>query len=236
MKIKNVKMARSIWLLDLPDLNPSGKDIDVEKLFRWIKDSYQFKVAPDVHTLLTAAKSNQANAGSQPLGAGAVFEYGHFQAPDKVLVEISKLTLYNDGLVIDTASSTMDGDQFAEHLLESAAREFSLTYDEETVRKHIYLSHLVVRSDISLGLISPHLAAFATRISEAFPEEPRPRFRIAGLQFWSEPNDAGSHKLFTLEPQVGKVFAERRYFSQAPLQTNEHFRLLQELEEIVGRL
>jgi len=231
MKIKNVKLARSIWLFDLQDLNPSGKDI-AEDLFEWIKDSYNFSVAPDLQTLVAAARTNPAVAGNQPLSTGAVFERGHFQAREEVFIEISKLTLYSDGIVIDTPSSTKDGDQFARDLLQSAAGEFSLAYDEETVRKRIYLSELVVRSEISLDRINPRLAAFAKRISEAFPDDTKPQFQLAGLQYWSEPNDVGTHKIFTLERQAGKTFVERRYYSQAPLPTNDHFRLLEELERI----
>jgi hypothetical protein len=40
MKIKSVK-ARSIWLFDLQDLNPSGKDI-AEDLFDWIQGGIRF--------------------------------------------------------------------------------------------------------------------------------------------------------------------------------------------------
>jgi hypothetical protein len=152
---------------------------------------------------------------------------------EEVFTEISKLTIFNDGIVIDTPSSTIDGDAFALDLLESAAREFSLDYDEETVRKRIYLSELIVRSIVSLDLIDPRLAAFAARIGEAFSEDAKPQFRVGGLQFWTEPNDAGVHKLFTLERQAGKIFGEGRYHSQAPLQTDKHFKLLQELEQIV---
>jgi len=232
MKIKNVKLARSIWLFDLQDLNPSGKDIAAD-VFDWIKDSYDFAVAPDLRAILAAPKTNPTEGDNQPLPNGAVFERGHFQAREDVFVEISKLTVYNDGIVIDTPSSTMDGDRFAQDLLESAARQFSLAYDEETIRKRIYSSELILRSEISLELINPRLAAFGTRVSEVLAKDSMVQFQIAGLQFWSEPNDAGKHKLFTLERQVGKAFAEGRYYSQAPMQTNEHFRLLEELEKVV---
>lgn len=228
MKIKNVKLARSIWLFDLQDLNPTGKDV-AEELFEWIKSAYDFSVAPDLSALLAAAKSNQAQA----LSAGAVFERGHFQTRADVFIEISKLTVYNDGIVIDTPSSTTDGDRFAQDLLESATREFSLSYDEETVRRRMYLSELIVRSEASLDLVNPRLVAFAKRVSEAFSDTPQPEFHVGSLQFWSEPNDVGKHKQFTLERQAGKTSAEGRYFSQAPFQTEQHFKLLQDLEQIM---
>jgi len=230
MKLKSVKLARSIWLFDLQDLNPSGKDLG-EELFAWLKDAYGFAIAPDLRALLASTKGDQSSAFGTP--TGAIFERGHFQAREEVYVEISKLTVYNDGIVVDTPSSTADGDRFAGDLLASAAREFSLSYDEETVRKRMYVSELIVRSDISLDVINPRLAAFATRISEAFPDVSKPLFQLAGVQFWTEPNDVGKHRLFTLERQAGKTFAERRYFSQAPLQTDQHFKLLQEVEQLL---
>jgi len=231
MKIKNVKLARAIWLFDLQDLNPSGRDI-AEDLFEWIKTAYSFPIAPDLRAMLVA-RTVQPVAENQAPANGAVFERGHFQTRADVFIEITKLTIFNDGIVVDTPSSTEDGDRFAQDLLETASREFGLTYDGETVRRRMYLSELMLRSDISFDLINPKLAAFANRISEAFSEEPKPRFEFGGLQFWSEPNDTGKHKLFTLERQASKALAERRYYSQAPLQTDVHFKLLQELERIV---
>ncbi len=230
MKIKSVKLARSIWLFDLQDLNPSGKDL-TQDLFDFIKDAYGFVVAPDLNALLVASKSNQTGADNSP---AIVFERGHFQTREEVFIEIAKLAIHNDGIVVDTPSSTADADRFAQDLLQSATREFSLAYDdEETVRKRIYVSELIVHSELSWDAINPRLAAFASRVSESLSEGTNPQFRIGGLQFWTAPNDAGKHRLFTLERQAGKAFAEHRYFSQAPLQTDKHFKLLQELEQVV---
>jgi len=229
MKIIHVKLARSIWLFDLQDLNPSGKDV-LEDLIAWIKDSYDFKIAPDPAALVAGIRTSPAGQGSQG-PSGIVFQRGHFQAREEIFVEISSLTLYSDGIVIDTPASTLDGDQFAQDLLHSAAQEFALTYDKDSIRKRLYLSELIVRSDLSLDVVNPRLTAFSARIGEAFLEGSKPQFRVAGVSFWSEPNDAGAHRMFTLERQLGKGFSERRYYSQAPLPTNEHVKLLEELEQ-----
>ena len=229
MKIKNVKLARSIWLLDLQDLNPRGRDI-AGQIFDWVRQRYGFVVGPDPRAPLAENSTSPVRSGNQPVSTGAVFENGRFQVRDQVVIEITKLAVYNDGIVVDTSSSTTSCDEFAQDLLTTAASEFSLAYDEETVRKRMYLSELIVHSGISFDAINPRLAAFAQRITAAFPEETKPQFRIAAIQFWSEPNDAGKHRIFTLEQQVGKASTEHRYFSQAPLQTNDHLRLLEELE------
>lgn len=231
MKIIQVRLARSIWLFDLADLNPRGKDIS-EDLINWIKENYDFKVAPDPRVIATRVTAAPAIPGNQA-PTGIEFQRGHFQAREEIFIEINKLTLYSDGIVIDTSSSTSDSDRFAQDLLQSAVRDFALAFDDETVRKRLYLSELIVRSELSFDLINPRLTAFSRRIEEAVPEVPKPQFQIGTLSFWSDPNDAGQHRMFTLERQLGKAAGDRRYFSRAPLATDAHFKLLEELEQIL---
>lgn len=228
MKVVHVRLARCIWIFDLQDLNPTGKDF-FKDVIVWISERYDFRVPPDPSVLVAGNKSGPAGQAT-----GIVFQKGRFRAQEEAFVEISGLTLYNDGIVVDTFSSTLEGDLFAQDLLASAAREFGLAYDDDTIRKRLYLSELIVRSDFSLDAINPRLAAFAARVGDALPEGLRTQFRIAGISFWSEPNDAGIHRVFTLERQLGKTFSEHRYYSQAPLPTNEHLRLLEELEQVLA--
>jgi hypothetical protein len=105
-----------------------------------------------------------------------------------------------------------------------------LSYDAEMVRRRIYVSELIVRSDVDLDCINERLASFARRIGESAENGDKPKFRISGLSYWSEPNDAGRNKIFSFERQTGRAFQERRYYSQAPLQTDDHLQLLEELE------
>lgn len=231
MKIIQVRLARAIWLFDLQDLNPGGKAIFGD-LIEWIKDSYSFKIAPNSNVIGAGVAATPAIPGNQP-PVGIEFQQGHFQAREEIFVEIGKLTLYNDGIVVDSSSSTTNSDLFAQDLIQSAVREFALTFDKDTVRKRLYVSELIVRSDLSLEVINPRLTAFSRRIKEAIPEESKPQFQIGGISFWSEPNDAGQHRMFTLERQLGKASGEHRYFSRAPLTTDEHLGLLEELEQIL---
>jgi hypothetical protein len=232
MKIIHVKLARSIWLFDLQDLNPSGKDI-IEELVGWIKEGYDFKIAPDPAAAMSANRAPLGGPGNQG-PSGILFQNGRFQAREEVFVEISSLTLFRDGIVVDTPSSTLHGDQFAQGLLQTAAQQFALQYDEETVRKRLYVSELIVRSDLSLDVVNPRLTAFASRIREAFFQGSGTQLQAGGISFWSEPNDAGEHRIFSIERQLGKAFSERRYYSRAPLPTDEHLRLLEELEQSLG--
>jgi|CZKS01.1.fsa_nt_gi hypothetical protein len=233
MKLIHVKQARSVWLFDLQDLNPKGKDV-LEDLVDWIKDTYAFAVAPDLEQALPPPTKDGVSTLSP---SGLTFQRGRYQVREDSFIEIVSLTLYNDGIVIDTTSSTQEADQFAADLLSRASREFMLAYEPDMIRKHLYISSLIVRSDVSLNAFNPKLAAFAERISGALGNggNPTSRFQFAGLGFWSEPNDNGVHKTFSFFPQVGKTFAEHRFYSEAPLKTEDHLRLLEELEVILAK-
>jgi len=225
MKLISVKQARSVWLFDVSDLNPKGENF-TEQLIDWIRASYNFAVSPDIKEVLAKAGTNDA--------IGLIFKRGRFQASDGSIIEIVSLGIHNDGIVVDTISSTQEADRFAANILDSAAREFGFSYEPEMVRKRLYVSTLIVKSDMALDVIHPSLAAFAERISAALGNGRGPKFKLKQLGFWTEPNDNGVHKTFTLMPQAAKLFSEHRYFSEAPLQTQDHFRLLEDLEGVLS--
>jgi hypothetical protein len=228
MKLIQTKLARSIWLFDIRDMNPKGKDI-IGDLVSWIKESYDFAVAPDSNNPLpnaTPPPTTAAPKAEVPLGL--TFQRGSFQAEEEIYVAINNLTIYDDGIVIDSASSTEDGDKFGIDLLKSAAQEFALTFDADTVRKRLYLSELVVRSDINLTSLSPILPTFLEKISSAAVP-----FAVGGISFWTDADAASRHKTFRFERQAGRALDENRYFSDAQMETKAHFIALQEFERLV---
>jgi len=236
MKLIHVKQARCVWLIDLQDLNPKGKDV-IGDIVPWLKEAYNFAVAPDLDKILssgTKPPTAQDPATALP-SAGLAFQRGSFQVREDSFVEITSFTIYNDGVVVDTTSSTQDGDLFLSDVLQSAAKEFGLTYESELIRRKMYLSTLVVRSDVSLSAAHQGLAAWAEKIAPLVGNG-SPPFKFAGLAFWTEPNDGGVHRSFSFLPQAGKSFSERRFFSEAPLRTEDHYRLLEELEQVLQKV
>jgi hypothetical protein len=236
MKLIHTRLARSIWLFDIQDLNPRGKDL-LGDLVSWIKDKYSFVVAPDPDNPVPTQPAPPAPVSPQAAPAqapgGLLFQRGNFQTQEDLFVAINNLTIYDDGIVVDTTSSTNDGDLFAEDLIISAAKEFKLAYDAEIVRRKLYLSELIVRSEMKLESLNPALSAFAEKLPATFAGGRPLPFGVASIAFWSEPNDAGQHRLIRIERQIGKAFSENRFFSDAPLQTPVHFKVLQEFERLV---
>ncbi len=212
MELVSVQRARSIWLLDSYDLNPRGKNIGT-KLIDWLKHTYQFTKVPAGMTDLDDTKA-------------LYYSGGHFKTGrESIDVE---LRIYNDGVVGDTRSSTEDTDLFLLDVLASAAKEFSLPYKHEIVRKKLYVSEMTVRTAKALSTLTPTLAEFARKLGLATGSAAVPE--LASIGFWPDilPNPSAS--VFRFERKFGAEFSDHRYYTRAPLQTSKHLELLQALE------
>ena len=238
MQLIHARLARSIWLFDIRDLNPKGKDI-LGDLALWIKHVYSFAESQAPDSVIPTAPSPipaEAPQKTQENVTGLIFRKGRFQVEDGVYVAVNSLTVYDDGIVVETGSSTEDGDIFAGDLLKSATLEFGLAYDANTVRRRMYVSELIVRSNLNLADVNPYLHAFSERISDASRNASRRiPFVVGGISFWSEADDAGKQMVVRFERQAGKALAENRYFSDAPMQTRIHLDVLEEFERLVMR-
>lgn len=221
MQLLNVASARSTWLFDVNDLNPRGKSV-MDELIQWLKDAYHFEKAPSSPTDLDDTK-------------GWAFKRGTFQARDEIFLAV-ELTIYTDGIIANTWSSTRDTDAFIEDVLESAVKKFALTFKPEMVRVKSHLSEITVRLDQQLSNLNVRLNEFAANLTECADPQGAPPFQIGGLSFWADTSNlAFKIAPFTIERKVGAPFSENRYYSKAPLHTDDHIRLIGELEEILKK-
>lgn len=222
MKIFNVVAARSTWLFDLADLNPKGKSLFPD-MIEWLKDTYNFKDAPNPETVPTADNKN-----------GLPFKRGEYQAREEVFVAV-EVTLFDDGLVANSSSSTEDTDRFLENLISTATSEFSLVFDPQIIRRRLYLSELNVRLDNPLSNLNPKLTQFANKLSSMARSVISSDFEVAGFSLMSDVTNA-VYKVpgFAIERKLNAPFNENRFYTKAPLQTEEHISMLKELENILA--
>jgi len=212
MEILSVQRARSIWLFDAYDLNPRGKNIAAH-LIDWLRSRYQFTRVP-------------ANINDLDDTKALYYADGQFKAGTETLdVE---LRIYNDGIVGDTRSSTEDTDLFLSDVLVSAAKEFSLPYTPEIVRRKLYVSEMTIRSVKGVATINPKLADFAKKLALATGTDSSPE--LASIGFWPDVLPNPSASVFRFERKWGAEFSDNRYYTRAPLQTGKHLELLRELE------
>lgn len=221
MKLLSVKQARSIWLVNVVDLNPRG--LNLFDLITPIVKKYKFQIYPTNPEELIGKDVIEIK-----------FKGGSFQKDTKHNIAVD-LTIFNDGLVVDTRSSTKDSDAFLKDFLNYVSKEFGLTPYIEVLRSKIYVSEVWVQTDKLLNTINPKLDSFAKRITSLIEgHSDRPiAYETSGIIFWTDPVVTNPPTPFRFERVIDRPFAENRYYSAAPLQTDVHLEMLDELESIL---
>jgi hypothetical protein len=220
MKLQSIKLSRSIWLLPLVDLNPRG--LNEFSLIKSIIEKYKFVQVP------SKPEEFDKNKGLK-LGGGS------FQLDTKQEISI-ELTVFTDGLVADSRSSTEDSDAFLDDFLTWISTEYFFINYKELIKSKIYLSELWVNTDKSLTILNSKLINFATRLNSLIVgHEHQPiEFEASGISFWTDPTIINPPSPFKFERAENTSFKENRYYSVAPLQTDKHLIILKELEDILS--
>lgn len=218
MQLLSVMRAGSIWLFDILEMNPRGKHL-VPDLIEWLKIKYGFLKYP-------SSPNDFDDSG------GLAFTDGSFQSEKDVAITLT-LKIYADGLVADTRSSTRDTDAFLESMLSLAAQDFGLVYHPNMIQQKLYISELNVRPQHSLSGLNPRLQEFANRITSLSGIQDTHMFEPASISFWPDPSLPIRLAQFQFERKLNTAFSEERYFSRAPLQTDDHLKLLEEFEDLL---
>jgi hypothetical protein len=102
-----------------------------------------------------------------------------------------------------------------------------------------YVSNVVVEFDKSLSEYMASIEKMEKVINTFRPQPTAQPFRIKRFAFGASANPPVLDPLITvenadflLERRLGHRFEENRYFSSAPMQTNDHIRALEEIEAI----
>jgi hypothetical protein len=220
MKVLYVGLARSLWVFDLNLLNPQG--LSLQPVIDKLTDKYKFGKAP---------KSPVDYDNQKALS----FKSGTFIDSKGTPVSIT-FTIYTDGFVADTTASTDASTEFLVEMRETIAGEFGLKLPTK-IRK-AFVSQIDVECDRPLIQLNPglqELAEFINKNVKTIDEEPRV-YECAALNFWTE--DTGKVSApspFKFERKITAPFSANHYFSQAPLETQQHLKLLDMLQNVLKR-
>jgi hypothetical protein len=219
MKLLSINLAKSVWLGPVNDFNPKGKALN-STLVPFLVNSYKFKELPSEKEFAEPAN-------------GITFDNGEFTTKEGDIVSI-RLSVFNDGLVADTRSSTNDSDAFLEDLLTRLSDSYNLPNYEQIIRKKIYASQVYATTDKSLEIINPKLTIISKYLSDKVLGFGGVNFELGGIHFWPEQANPTKPSVFIFERTLNVPFSEKRYYSAAPLQTEEHLELLDILESILS--
>lgn len=219
MKLLSVNLARSLWFIPTLELNPKGLNL-YPVIIPLLLDTYKFKKYPLDKDVFDET-------------AGVKFESGEFTSINGNQIIIN-LTIFSDGLMVDTRSSTKDSDAFLKEILTRLSETFNLPNYEQIIRRKGYNSQLYVNTNKSIEFLNPKLSEISEYLSnnvEGFDV----KYEAGGITFWPDQINANKPINFSFERVLNIPFSENKYFSAAPLETEKHLDLLDKLEPILSK-
>lgn len=216
MKLAAIALARSIWLFPIAEFNPKG--LSLLPCHQYLLDTYNFLKFPKGEELKTQQQYK--------------YEDGAFIGSDGQTLWVN-LSVYSDGLVVDTRSSTVDSDYFLNELLTSLTKTFGFAPYETILRKQAYSSEVFVVMAQGLSVFNPKFEGFLQELQNHTSTDNGIKFEAAGLFFQQDPSKLNGSYPFRIERAFNAPYKDNRYYSIAPLQTEKHLRMLDDLEIIL---
>jgi hypothetical protein len=198
------------------------------ELITAVKQKYDFLKAPDANL-------------NQPVD----FQAGKLRRKDGNTTSIEQFVVAYVGnrltsLGAATRVSTDSSEEFLEDLIRWAGSEYKL--DTKPVRPRAYFSQVefVLSKPLSDHFLDlQEIGQSITNLVKGYGLEECPLFEFGGFSMHYDvakyedlkPNP----QAFAIERRVGSTYDERKYFSQAPLRTQDHKTVLVQLEKILTR-
>jgi hypothetical protein len=213
MKLSSILLSRTIAFLDTIALNPRNRlsYIDIAKA---MLERYKFAKIPE-------------KIEDYDLQKGVEFVAGKLDG-----ITIERVTLFTNGIVVDTRSSTDDSDRILEDGLQWFSHLTGLPSPPPVTRR-CHISQLTYYSEIGLPLANPHFIDLSNKISELVskPLGQQYNYEVYSLSFnFDQTKAKWTPGPFTIERAADIPFSENKYTSIAPLSTTQHLALLEEFE------
>jgi hypothetical protein len=216
MELLSVRTARLLTFFLTDEINPRGRSL-IHEVIPTFVERYKFVKYPQKYEEFDGAN-------------GIRFEGGTWNGLETSIV------LYNNGVMVDTRSSTDDSEKILEDALKWAAETFGLTYKPEMLKRKAYLSELDVKCDTPLEAINPKLDAFIGKLTDTVTRLTGQRLVYNAAALWLNFDSSfakGPAGAMRIERLVDVPFSENKYYASAPLPTNTHLEFLEEFEAIL---
>lgn len=219
MQLSSIILARALAYIETFDIDPRGT-IFYPELVPELVARYHFEKFP---------KSFEDFDESKGVG----FNEGRF---NKVVIQ--KFTIYNTLCTVETRSNTSDSREVLSDMLKWVGERFKLPMSLNKIRHWAYVSGVSFTSEIDILSLEP-LATLAQKTGEAVTKiwNENITYYPVGLATGIDPltrkyGIAG----FTFQRRLEAPFAEKKYYSEAPLPTDTHIKFIEEYEADVRRL
>lgn len=149
---------------------------------------------------------------------------------------IAKFSIFEDGLVCETQVNTDVADAFIDDAIKWAREEAGYQISSSSTSR-AYISRINVQSPVALDKVVDGFEVFGSGLAAAVRSYGRhnpPPYVPAALHFHVENGKDGSPP-FLFERTLNQPYSTGRYYSSAPLRTDDHLHLLGELEKALAR-
>jgi hypothetical protein len=154
---------------------------------------------------------------------------GSFPGIDGYPVYVS-LNIHDDGLVVQTRSSTMDAERFLRDMFSWLAKDYQLPAASDLSVRKLYMSEVIVQFERTPIVFSDKFMRFARRLETGLGENQPKAMKLTTLNFGTDPAEQNPVGL-RIERAAGTSFQENHFYSSAPIHTDEHLDLLASFEE-----
>lgn len=215
MKLVSIQSARAVWLVPLASINPRGRNL--LPLVISLIERYKFEKRPEAKSL-TEVPTN------------IVFDVGSFVGADGYPVYVG-LTVHDDGLVVQTRSSTTDAETFLQDLFSWLASDYKLPAISELSIVRRYMSEVIVKFDRVPAVFNDKFMRFVSSLKSGLGKQQPDPMELVNLNFATDPDEKKQQKALRIERAAGAQFSENLFYSSAPIHTREHLELLGRFEE-----
>ncbi len=199
------------------DLNPRGT-VPYPAIVEQLIQRYGFQVFPQ--------KPEEFDEGK-----GVKFLSGFWNG-----TVIEQLVIYTYGILLDTRKGTAESKQLLEEALVWASNELGLQYHSGMIKRWNYASSLVFETSANFTALHPVLQAacdFLTQTVEGNPGEHLPYEITAIVADFDQLKRKHALGRFSIQRRENTPFADNRWYSDAPLKTEDHIHLLEVLESVL---
>lgn len=163
---------------------------------------------------------------------GIRFLHGNFNG-----TTIDELCIYPDGVSVIAKANTNLLDKFIDDLISFSSKEFDLTQKEIPHRKRMYSSEMEISLERDIASQFEKFSGIYKKINGAMSKfaDNVPDFKVTGIVMNYDVIASPHMKpdSFILDRRTGNTFDTNLYYTRAPLPTDAHLEILQDIEKIL---
>ncbi len=215
MKLSAILLARVLGFVELYDLIPRG-NIFFPQLVGELVKKFEFQKFPQSADQVDEQKG---------------IEFSDGRIGDKT---INRFAIFDTLLVVETREGTDESRRILDQMLLWGKEHFGLKYSPDVIKRHAYVSNVTFYSDAPIlgdpespiGKLGLSVGAEVSKIwNETIKFEPA--HLTASYDPLTRKNPMAA---FSIAYRAEHPFSENKYYSEAPLPTETHIKILEQFE------